>query len=139
MFQYLPATNPDPTAAGAAVVAVPIGADTDASAARNAELKKLAREEEQQRAERAAMEEAKAAEKKRLALEVAAQRRAVELAEIKLAAKNKEAARQQALQNLDGGGSTSKTPTTPGSALSASSRRILLSPMQKNQQKKECH
>ena len=34
-------------------------------AARNAELKKLAREEEKERAERAAMEEAKVAEKKR--------------------------------------------------------------------------
>lgn len=65
---------------------------------------------------------------------MAAQRRAVELAEVRLAAKQKEAARQQALQNLDGGnggrGRTPATPGTPGSALSASSRRILLSPMQ---------
>ena len=103
-----------------------------AAAARNAQLRKLAREAEKERAERAAMEEAKKQEKKRLALEVAAQRRAVELAEIKAAAKRHEEARQQALHNLDGKSPT--TPATPGSALSTS-RRALLSPIAKIRQR----
>jgi hypothetical protein len=105
------------------------------AAARNAELKQLAREAEKERAERTTMEEAKQQEKKRLALEVAAQRRAVELAEIKAAAKQQEEARQQALQKLDGKSPT--TPATPGSMLSASSRRILLSPIAKNRQQEK--
>ena len=107
------------------------------AAARRAELKKLAHEAEKERAERAAMEEAKQQEKKRLALEVAAQRRAAEMVEIKAAAAAKEEARQQALQKLDGAGRTPKTPGTLGSALSASSRRILVSPIAKDRQQEK--
>jgi len=110
------------------------------AAARRAELKKLAHEAEKERAERAAMEEAKQQENKRLALEVAAQRRAAELVEIKAAAAAaaaKEEARQQALQKLDGAGRTPKTPGTLDSALSASSRRILVSPIAKDRQQEK--
>lgn len=102
------------------------------SAARQAELNKLEREAEDERAKRAAMEEAKAAEKKRLALEVAAQRRAVELAEIRAAAKQRDAARQQARDNLDRDRDTGEIPASPSIAasLNSTSRRILLSPVQ---------
>ena len=88
-------------------------------AANRAESKKLAREREKERVEREEMERLKEMERKRLAAEVRAVEKAVEMSEIKAAAKEKEEARQRAMSAVDKRGAT---PGTPGTPMSASGR-----------------